>query len=205
MSCFRILGPIEAMDGERRLAIGGRRQLTLLAFLLLHANEAVSSDAVSDAIWGPARSRSDNRLPMAVARLRRSLEPLNRNGDPRLQTVGGGYMLSVGPGELDAEAFRAGVQAGRRALRAGEAGRAAELLVSALGLWRGPALAEVAFEDFAQAETRSLEELRLVAIESRFEAELQLGHHQDLIGELEALVTGEPRGIVKCCGLAAMR
>jgi predicted ATPase/DNA-binding SARP family transcriptional activator len=180
------------MDGPRRLAIGGRRQLTLLSFLLLHANEAVSSDAVSDAIWGPARSRSDNRLPMAIVRLRRALEPLNRNGEPPLRTVGSCYMLSVGPGELDAEAFRAGVQAGRRALQAGEAGRAAELLVTALGLWRGPALAEVAFEDFAQAETRRLEELRLVAIETRIDADLELGRHHELVGELEALVSKQP-------------
>jgi class 3 adenylate cyclase/tetratricopeptide (TPR) repeat protein len=163
-----------------------------LAFLLLHADEAVSSETVSDAVWGPARSRSDNRLPMAIARLRRALEPLTREAEPLLRTVGGCYMLLVGPNELDAEAFRAGVQAGRGALRAGEASRAAELLVAALGLWRGPPLAEVAFEDFAQAEIRRLEELRLVAIETRIDAELQLGHHRELIGEVEALVSEQP-------------
>ena len=180
------------MDGERRLAVGGRRQLALLAFLLLHANEAVSSEAVSDAVWGPARSRSDNRLPMAIARLRRALAPLGRDGESLLRTVGGGYALSVGSGELDAEAFRTGVQAGRRALQTGDAGRAAELLVGALGLWRGPPLAEVAFEDFAQSETRRLEELRLVAIESRVDADLQLGQHQELVGELDVLVSEHP-------------
>jgi class 3 adenylate cyclase/DNA-binding SARP family transcriptional activator len=193
LSRFRILGPIEVIDGgERRLAVGGRRQLALLAFLLLHANEAVSGDAVSDAVWGSARSRSDNRLPMAVARLRRALAPLDRSGEPILRTVGGCYALSVKPGELDAEAFGAAVQAGRRALQAAEAERAAELLAKALGLWRGTPLAEVAFEDFAQAETRRLEELRQVAIESRIDAELQLGHHRELIGELEALAIEQP-------------
>jgi class 3 adenylate cyclase len=189
---FWILGPIEARAGQERLAVDGRRQLSLLAFLLLNANRAVSSDRVRDAIWGPARSGADNRLQMAIARLRRALEPRDHDGESMLRTVGGGYMLSVGPGDLDAEAFTTGAREGRRALEAGEASRAAELLTQALGLWRGPPLAEVAFEDFAQPEIRRLQELRLVAIEARVDAELQLGRQAELIGELEALVTEQP-------------
>jgi predicted ATPase/DNA-binding SARP family transcriptional activator len=192
LSCFRILGPIEVVEGERRLAIGGRRQLTLLAFLLLHANEAVSSDTVSEAIWGSARSGADNRLKMAIARLRQALQPLSRNGEPLLRTVGGGYMLSVGPGELDAEAFAIGVQHGRRALESRDADRASELLVQALALWRGPPLPEVAFEDFAQPEIRRLEDLRLDGVEARVGADLQLGRHAELVSELDGLVTSHP-------------
>ena len=95
-------------------------------------------------------------------------------------------------GELDAEVFAARVREGRRALDAGEPARAAELLRKALALWRGPALAEVCFEDFAQAEIRRLEELRLVALEARVDCDLELGRHVQLIGELEGLLAVQP-------------
>jgi tetratricopeptide (TPR) repeat protein len=98
----------------------------------------------------------------------------------------------VGPGELDADVFQARVQDGRRALDAGEPARAAEILRRALALWRGPPLAEVAYESFAQAEIRRLEELRLAALEARVDADLQLGRHAALIAELEALVVEYP-------------
>jgi class 3 adenylate cyclase len=112
----------------------------MLAFLLLHANRSVSGDTLTDAVWGAARTGAGNRLQMAVARLRRALEPLNQSGRSRVRTVGGGYMLSVGVGELDAEVFSASVQDGRRALAAGDAAGAVELLDTGLGLWRGPPL-----------------------------------------------------------------
>ena len=67
-----------------------------------------------------------------------------------------------------------------------------ELLERALALWRGPALAEFTFEQFAQAEIRRLEELRMVALEERIDADLELGHHGDVIGELESLVREHP-------------
>ena len=191
MASFRILGPVEASDGERSLSVGGRTQLKLFAFLVLHANRAVSSDVLVDAVWGPSRSSGDNRLPVAVARLRKALEPLDGRG-PRLRTVRGGYLLSVGPGELDADAFRERVREGREALVAGEPDRAAEVLESALGLWRGPALADVAFEEFAQGEIRHLEELRLAALEHHVDARLQLGLHGELVGELEAVLAEHP-------------
>jgi predicted ATPase/DNA-binding SARP family transcriptional activator len=189
---FRILGSIEACNGEERLAVGGRRQLALLAFLLLHANRAVSSDVVIDAVWGPSRSGADNRLQMAIARLRRSLDPAGGNGEPRLRTVSGGYLLSIAAGELDADVFVSHVRVGQGALDAGEPARAVELLAEALALWRGPPLAEVCFEDFAQAEIRRLEELRLVALQARIGADLQLGRHTQLIAELGGLLAEQP-------------
>src|SRR6516164_6095689 len=115
------------MEGERRVEVGGRRQLALFAILLLHANRAVSSDALSDAVWGPARSGRDGRRKMAIARLRKVLEPARENGEPRLRTVLGGYMLSVRSGELDADVFEVGVKDGQRALRGGDPARAREL------------------------------------------------------------------------------
>ena len=132
------------------------------------------------------------RLHMSVARLRKALNTSGANGDPALKTVSGGYLLAVAPGELDADVFQAHLEDGRRALDEGEALRAAGVLREALGLWRGPALAEVAYEEFAQAEIRRLDELRLAALEARIEADLQLGQHARVIGELEALLAGHP-------------
>lgn len=93
MASFRVLGPVEAVADGEPVALGGRRQVTLLAFLLLHANEAVSSDALTEAVWGSA-SGTDNRLPMAITRLRKALQALGESAGPRLRTVGGGYLLS---------------------------------------------------------------------------------------------------------------
>ncbi len=192
MVSFRILGPVEAWKEDRQLELGGPRQLALLTVLLLHANRAVSSDALVDAVWGSKRSVGDNRLQMAVARLRRALDPLGDANRATLRTVAGGYLLSIAGGELDSEVFEALLADGRRMLESGEAARTVELLSDALTLWRGPPLAEVAFEEFAQGEIRRLEELRLVAFEVRIEAELQLGHHGELIGELERLLLEHP-------------
>ena len=188
---FGILGPVELTDGEQRLPVGGPRQVALLAFLLLHANRAVSADQLIDALWGEEAGRAVKRLQMSVARLRKTLNT-NGSNDPALKTVSGGYLLAVAPGELDADVFEARMEDGRRALDEGEAMRAAEVLREALGLWRGPALAEVAYEEFAQAEIRRLDELRLAALEARVEADLQLGRHAQVIGELEALVARQP-------------
>jgi predicted ATPase/DNA-binding SARP family transcriptional activator len=190
---FGILGPVELSDGERRLPVGGPRQLTLLAFLLLHANRAVSSDQLIDALWderNPAGALK--RLQVAIARLRKALAVDGFSRESRLKTAAGGYLLAVGEGELDADVFQRRVQDGRRALEAGQAEHAAEALRGGLALWRGPPLAEVAYESFAQAEIRRLEELWLAAIEARVEADLRLGRHAALVGELEGLFAGDP-------------
>ncbi len=192
MSSFRILGPIQAWSDGRQLATGGARQVAVLAFLLLHANRAVSSDALIDAVWGPGRSTSDNRLSMAVARLRRSLAPLDGPAGSPLRTVRSGYLLSIERDQLDAEVFAERVQHGIDAVHEGELHVATEMLSTALALWRGVPLAEIAFEDFAQGEIRRLEELRLVALETRIDADLQLGRHRRLIGELERLLAAHP-------------
>src|SRR4051794_32803555 len=122
---FRILGTIEVWDDRRQLRIGGPKQVALLAFLLLHANRAVSSDALIDALWPRSalnRDAASKPLQMAVARLRKVLEPLSAGGrQPTLRTVRGGYLLHVAPGEVDADAFERHVAAGRQALEAGDA------------------------------------------------------------------------------------
>ncbi|MBV9196639.1 MAG: AAA family ATPase [Solirubrobacterales bacterium] len=189
----RILGPIEAWTETRRLELGGPRQVALFSLLVLHANRPSSTDALVESLWRSDRvATGKHRLQMAIARLRRTLEPTLGAGEPRLRTVSGGYVLALAPGELDAEAFEARIGDGLRALHAGEVERAAELLCDALALWRGPPLAEVAFEDFAQAEIRRLEELRLVAVEGRIDAELRQGNYAQLVSELEALTVQHP-------------
>jgi predicted ATPase/DNA-binding SARP family transcriptional activator len=192
LPCFRVLGPVEVWAGDRQLVVGGGRQLKLLAFLVVNANRAVSTDALIDAVWGPEPDGARKRLQMAVTRLRKALAPLESDGRAVLQTVSSGYLLSVGSQELDADVFLALVEQGRRALEDRDPARASELLSEALGLWRGPALAEVAFENFAQAEIRHLEQRRLSALETRIEADLERGRHAELIAELEALLDKQP-------------
>ena len=192
---YRILGAIELYDADRRVAMRGPGQVALLAFLLLHANRGVSTDRLIDGLWsGQSQDGAVKRVQMAVARLRNVLDgggtgSVDQSG---LRTVAGGYLLAVAPGELDAEVFEALVQQGRQALDADEDERAASILREGLGLWRGPALAEVAYASYAQAEIRRLEELRLSATEARVEADLRLGHHAALVAELEALLAGNP-------------
>jgi DNA-binding SARP family transcriptional activator len=192
MTSFRILGPVQALAGDQPLTLGGRRQVQLLAFFLLNANRAVSKDQLIDTLWSSADPGADHRLQVAISRLRKTLEPLNESTVSALRSVHGGYMLAVEDGELDVEAFEAAVEEGRRALAAGEPERAVDLLRGAVAMWRGPPLAEVAFEDFAQPEIRRLEELRLAAREARIDAELELGRHSALIGELERLAGEHP-------------
>ena len=109
-----------------------------------------------------------------------------------LQTVSGGYLFSVAPGELDAEVFEKGVREGRRAFEAGETEHAVDRLREGLGLWRASPLAEVCFEDFAQGEIRRLEELRHSAFEALIDAELQLGRHAGVIAEVEEELASDP-------------
>ncbi|MBW3607656.1 MAG: tetratricopeptide repeat protein [Actinobacteria bacterium] len=187
---FAILGPVEVFDRDgSRVSIEGRRQLTLLTCLLIHADRAVAGDDLMEMVWGehvPAGGLKT--LHVLIARLRKAL---GEDGD-LLRTTGGGYLLAVDRGAVDAALFEQRVDDARRALGAGDARRAAKLLREALAMWRGPALADVAYEPFAQAEIRRLEELRLAAIEVRVDADLQLGRHSDVISELEAAVIRHP-------------
>jgi DNA-binding SARP family transcriptional activator len=190
---FSRVGAGRSLDGRASARAGrGPQQVKLLAFLLLNANRAVSADAVTDAVWGSQGGGTAKRLQMRVLRLRRALAPLDGEDKPRVRTVGHGYMLSVRSGDLDAEAFSERVRDGHRGLGDGDPGRASDLLAEALELWRGPPFADVAFEDFAQGEIRRLEELRLITLETRIDADLQLGGHSKLIPELEELLAQWP-------------
>ncbi len=171
---FGILGPLEVLDeAGAPVALGGPRPRALLATLLLHPNQAVSTDRLIDTIWGDEPPASaPNALQVHVHALRSAL------GADRIVTRAPGYLLRVEDGELDAQRFERLVHDGKP--------------VEALGLWRGPALADVAFEPFAQAEAARLEERRLAAIEGRIDADLETGRHAAVAAELEALVVEHP-------------
>jgi DNA-binding SARP family transcriptional activator/DNA-binding beta-propeller fold protein YncE len=194
---FGILGPLEIHgDGDRTVALGAGRQRAVLAALLLHENEVVSTDRLIDFLWGETSPESAGKaLQVYVSQLRKALEPGRGRGatDGILATRPPGYVLRVEPGALDSHRFERLLAEGRRALAAGNAAEAAETLRKALALWRGPALAEFAFDAFAQSAIARLDELRLTALEERIESDLALGRHDELVGELEALVADHPR------------
>ena len=180
---FRILGPIEVLLDGRPVELGGQRQKALLAALLVHHGQVVSTDRLVDLVWGEnAPKTATTSLQNAVSQLRRAL------GADVLETRTPGYVLAVEPDAIDAVRFEALV-AQARTLPAAE--RAA-LLRTALELWRGTALADLAGEEFTQGEIRRLEELRLDALEERIDADIELGLHREVIGELEALAAVAP-------------
>jgi YVTN family beta-propeller protein len=184
---YRVLGPLEVRDGERSLPRAGAKQRALLALLLVNANRVLSRDRLIDELWGEQPpDTAVQSLHVYVSRLRKLLPP------DTLLTRPPGYLLEIEPDELDLRRFERLLAEGRAALAAGDPERAAQLLHEALALWRGPALAEFAFEPFAQAEIGRLEDLRLAAVEERIQADLALGRHADLIGELEALIAENP-------------
>ena len=188
---FRLLGPLEVEQEGRLLVLGSAKQRALLAILSLRANEVVSRDRLIDELWGERPPASAlHSLDVYVSRLRKTLQA--NGGERLLVTRAGGYLLRLEPEQLDLTRFERLLEEGRRALAAGNYARAAERLSEALALWRGPALADLAYEPFAAAEVERLEEQRLAALEERLEAELALGRHASLIGELEALSGKHP-------------
>jgi DNA-binding SARP family transcriptional activator len=184
---FRILGPLEVVEGGRQLRVSGARERALLAILLIHAGEVVSADRLIDELWGSDLPASpSNALQVVVSRVRKILE-----ASRALVTRWPGYVLDVDHEELDARRFVQLVQQGRQ-IPPGDQSRRSSLLGEALGLCRGPALAEFALEDFAREEVARLEEVRIRAVEMKTDADLALGRHAELVGELQALVTGHP-------------
>jgi DNA-binding SARP family transcriptional activator len=188
---FRILGPLEARVDGRALPLGSPKQRALLGLLLVHANETVSRDRLLDELWAEtAPATVDSALHVYLSRLRRMLESAGAGGALERDTYG--YKLYVGPEQLDEYRFENLVGEGSEALTAGEAALAADRLRKALALWTGPALADLQSERFAIAAAARLDERRLFALEQRLEADLALGRHLDLIGELEALAAQYP-------------
>ncbi len=183
MPDFRILGPVEVSAETGPLLLGGQKQRAVLALLLLEPGRVVSVDRLIDALWGenPPRTAMTS-LQNFISQLRKTLGP------EVLETKPPGYRLRIRPGELDLDRFRVLVESARGC----ESAARAEKLRHALALWRGPPLADLAYEAFAQPHIAHLEELRLSTLEERIEAELETGAHAELVGELDGLVEEYP-------------
>jgi DNA-binding SARP family transcriptional activator len=183
---FRLLGPLEVVGGDGPIVLGGPKQRATLAILLLGANRVVPVERLADDLYhGAAPVTAVTQVQRQVSELRRIL------GAPVIETRSPGYILRLAPDQLDLHRFE---RLAERAAQAGDAREAAHLLREGLGLWHGGALADLADEPFARAAIERLEEIRLAAIERRIDAELALGRHAELVGELQELVAAHPFG-----------
>ena len=182
----RILGPLDVQVDGRSLPLGGPQQRAVLAVLALHAGHVVSTARLIDELWG-------ERVPgSAKPVLQGYVSNLRKAMGAALVTRAPGYALELEPEQLDLHRFERLLGEGQADRAGGLAEAAAAKLREALALWRGPALADFAYEQFAQAAIVRLEELRLAALEERIEADLALGRHAQLVGELEGLVAEHP-------------
>ncbi|HET6836099.1 MAG TPA: extracellular solute-binding protein [Acidimicrobiales bacterium] len=191
---FEVLGRLAARRDGVDVALGSFKQRSLLALLLIHANEVVATDRIIDELWGdhPVSDRQ-NALWVHVSNLRSALEPARqkRSEGTLLLTRSPGYLLRIGTDELDAWTFERLVQEGRALLDTDPAA-ASIVLGEGLALWRGRPYEDVAYEPFAQPEIGRLEELRLEAVGLRIDADLRRGLSAELVGELESLVRQHP-------------
>jgi predicted ATPase/DNA-binding SARP family transcriptional activator len=182
---IRVLGPLEVVGDDGPVALRAAKHRQLLAALLIRVGETRSTDALIEALWGASPpATAPKLLQVYISRLRKALPR-----PARIATRGAGYLLELEDGSLDASRFERFVAEGRAALREGNPMLAVSLLRRALGLWRGQAYGEIAYEEFVRVEAERLEELRLVALEERIEAELALGRHGELLPELTSLAT----------------
>ncbi|MFJ2651627.1 BTAD domain-containing putative transcriptional regulator [Streptomyces sp. NPDC087420] len=197
---FKILGPLEVQSRDRTLVLGGFKQRAVLGKLLLRANHVVATSELLDALWSQesrpvtARKIIQNAVSGLRAALSRPHALLEVPGAPapELLTRSPGYMLQVAPDTLDVSRFDRRVGEGRKLLDAGEPALAAELLREALDEWRGPVLSDLVEQGLDWPEVARLRQLRLDAMEYRFEAELACGRHHAVLGELVSLAESEP-------------
>jgi len=184
---FRLLGPLEAVVDGRPVPLQAAKPRALLALLLLDKNRVVPVDRLVDGLWGDdPPATAVKALQVYVSQLRKAIGP------DSVLTKPPGYSLRVDEEALDLDRFELVVRDGRERLAEGEAADASRLLEEGLALWRGPALAEFAAEPFGAEAAARLEEERLAALEDRIEADLALGRHARLVGELEELVAARP-------------
>lgn len=191
---FRVLGPLQVLRGDELVPVDSPKQRALLALLLVHAGQVLSTDRILEEIWGDDPPGGGARtLQVHVSNLRKMLEPDRGQGQPAevVVTESGGYSLRVAPEGIDATRFERSLDQARQ-LMPSHPEQVSATLREALAMWRGRPYEDFAYESFAQGEIRRLEELRLLAIEDRFEADLNLGHHAESVGELQALTEEFP-------------
>lgn len=184
---FRILGPLQVVRDGTAIEPGSPKQRGLLANLVVHHGRAVPRDRLIEDLWGGSPPATGlGVLQNYISQLRKAL------GADVLVTRGPGYLLDVDPDAIDSVCFERLVERGRAALEDGDAHGAATLVAEGLGLWRGPALADVAGEPFARPEISRLEELRAVALELGLEADIAGGRHRAAVAAIEAAVADHP-------------
>jgi predicted ATPase/DNA-binding SARP family transcriptional activator len=185
---LRFLGPVQAVRAGRDVPLGGPRQRAVLALLALDAGRVVPAGRLVDEIWlGRPPLGAAKTLRSYVSRLRSALAP-----EVAVVARGGGYALGAGPGQLDVRRFERYLAEGQAVLGGGEAVSAGNRFREALALWRGPALADVLDVEPLAREGARLDGLRLAAVEGRLEADLGVGLHAEVAGELEQLVCEHP-------------
>jgi DNA-binding SARP family transcriptional activator len=192
---FKILGPLEVMDGSQTCTPTPPKIRSVLALLLLRANRIVTVDSLIEELWGPDSPRSAvTTVQTYIYHLRRlfAAEHLNPPGEQLITTKPTGYTIAVPAGQIDAVVFEDMLDRGRDELEAGRLQEAGQLLRQALDMWTGPALADVPQGDLLQAHAIQLEELRINAIEMRIRADIKLGKHHALVAELRSLVRAHP-------------
>jgi DNA-binding SARP family transcriptional activator len=185
---FRILGPLEVVGERGLIPLAGPRQRATLAILLLNANRVVSVDQLADQLYAGAPPVT------AVTQVQRQVSELRKLlGSPSLiETRPPGYVIRLSSDQLDVESFERLIEEGHQALAHGRQRTAGQLFREALALWRGAPLADLAYETFAQTAITRLEELRVVTLEQRIEADLFLGQDAQLVPELEELTAEHP-------------
>jgi DNA-binding SARP family transcriptional activator len=185
---FRILGPLEVVGDRGSVDLRGPKQRATLAILLLNAGRVVSVDRLADDLYAGAPPVT------AVKQVQRQVSDLRQTlgRSAPLETRSPGYVLRLAPGQLDLDAFERLTDEASDAVAEGDLRRASALLREALTLWRGAPLADLTYEPFARPSIERLEEIRLAALEQRIDADLALGRHSELVGELEELVLAHP-------------
>jgi DNA-binding SARP family transcriptional activator/streptogramin lyase len=188
---YRILGPLEIQANGELIRLGPAKERALLGILLLHANDVVAGDRLVEELWGERPPESAGKLVhVYVSRLRKTLE--QAGAKPVVETRAPGYVATVGDNEIDAARFERLVADAHSSAAAGDFEAALTTYEAALGLWRGRVLADVTFESLARNEADRLEESRVTALAERADCMLELGRHEELVGELEALVAEHP-------------
>jgi DNA-binding SARP family transcriptional activator len=184
---YGILGSLEASRAGRQLALGGAKQRAVLAILLIGANRVVTTDELVESLWPEnPPGRPQTAIQGYVSQLRKVLNP-DRPFEV-IVTEPAGYQLRLDRGDLDLFRLESSLRNGRDTLDAGRADDAAKMFSDALSLFRGPPLADFTYESWAQPHIGRLDELRLTCLEERIDADLQLGRHAELVGEIDALV-----------------
>ena len=191
---FLVLGPLRVRVTDRFTRVGAPKQRTLLGVLLVHVNQVVSVDRLLDEVWGDRQPAGGVKtLRYHISKLRDVLEPNRSRGEEGvIIRDAGGYLLRATPDQVDAGRFEALAGEGAQLLADGDCGIARECLGEALGLWRGGAFEDFRYDGFAQGEIARLEELRLGCLENRIAADLALGRHHDVVGDLRELTTRFP-------------